>query len=62
MVWQEILGSNHLFEIYSPFVDLKVHDSLRAGMRLHMKEGVKGMIYILKPESYKLELLRELVI
>ena len=48
------MGSNHLFVIYSPFVDLKVHgglfglfDSPRAGMGLHVREGVKSMVFIL---------------
>ena len=53
----------------SPFVDLKVHgelfglfDSSHAIMGPHMREGVKGMIFTLNPNSYKLELLGELVV
>ena len=53
-VLQEVLGSSHLFAIYFPFVELKVHgrlfglfDSPRAGMGPHVREGVKGMIFIL---------------
>ena len=55
LVWQEILSSSHLFAIYTPFVDLKVHeglyfglfDSSRAGMGLHVRKGVKDKIFIL---------------
>ena len=28
LVWQEVLSLSHLFAIYSPFVDLKVHVGL----------------------------------
>ena len=45
------MGLSHLSAIYSSFVDLKVHKGLyyfpRAGMRLHMREDVKGMTFIL---------------
>ena len=50
----KVLGWSHIFAIYSPFVDLKVHEGLFgwfnspcAGMRLHVREGVKDMIFIL---------------
>ena len=44
-----------LSTIYSPVADLKVHkrlyfdffDSLRVGMRLHMRESIKNIIFIL---------------
>ena len=29
------------------------------GMRLHLRKGVKGIIFILNPKFYELELLRE---
>ena len=57
LVLQEVLGSNYLSTIYSSFVDLKVHKGLYlvcltlpcASMELHVREGVKGMIFILNP-------------
>ena len=56
LVWQEVLGSSHLFAIYSSFVDVKVHgglfdlfDSPRAGIWLYVREDVEGMIFILNP-------------
>ena len=55
------MGSSHLSAIYSPFVDLKVHGGLfglfyspRAGMRLHVREGIKVMIFILNQNSTSL--------
>ena len=60
MVSESSLAGRLEFEpplaIYSPFVDLKVHrrfyfvclfDSPSMGMELHVREGVKGMIFIL---------------
>ena len=43
---------------WTPF---DLFDSPRAGMRHHVREGVKHDIHI-KPKSYKLELLGELVV
>ena len=52
------MESNHLSTSYSSFVDLKIHggptlcglfDSPCAGMGLHVKEGVKGKMFILNP-------------
>ena len=57
------MSSSHLFSIYSPFVDLKVHrgptlfglfDFLHAGMGLHVRESVKDMIFILNPNPTSL--------
>ena len=49
------MGSNYLSAIYFPFVDLKVHEKLylvcstlpHAGIRLHVREGIKDVIFIL---------------
>ena len=45
-----------LFNLFGLF------DSPPTGMGLHVRGGVKGVIFILKLKSYKLELLGELVV
>ena len=54
MILELDLCSIQLFTIYSSFLNLKVHvgifnlfDSPCVSMRLHVKEDVKGMIFIL---------------
>ena len=66
LVWQEVLNSNHLFIIYSSFIDLKVHEGIHLiCLTLHVasrKGGCKRLDIHIKPKSYKLELLGKLVI
>ena len=56
-------GLSHLFAIYSPFVDLKVHGgrlylvclTLHVKVTgLHVREVIKGMIFILNPNPRSL--------
>ena len=58
-----------LATIYSPLVYLKVYkgifglfDSPRASMGPHMRKGVEKHDIYIKPKSYKLEFLGELVV
>ena len=57
---------SHLSTIYSPFVDLMedstgLFDSPHASMGPHVRKGVKEYDIHIKPKSYKLKLLGELV-
>ena len=56
LVWHEVLRSSQLSAIYSPFANLEIHrgltlfglfDSPYIGTRLHMKENIKDMVFIL---------------
>ena len=54
-IWLIVFVKGIIF-ILNPFVDLKVHgglfglfDSPHAGMGLHVREGVKDIIFILNP-------------
>ena len=58
LVWHEVLRSSQLSTIYSPFADLEVHrgltlfglfDSPHTGTRLHMRENIKDMLFLLNP-------------
>ena len=49
------MGLNHLFAIYSSFVDWKVHRKLYlVYLTLHVREGVKDYIFILNPYPARL--------
>ena len=65
-----VLGSSNLFAILIPICLFEspkravfgLFDSPCASMGLHMREGVKEHDIHIKPKSYKLELLGELVV